>query len=441
MTKIFRKLWARGFGKLGRFYCRYTWLEEALQLLPYGTTGIDHILRKSACRYDLMEHLTDGEESLNRLSGIDQRIISAVRSMKHPLNLDDRRTCYRDVLAGASKRESFLVDTALELLNTNSVVPQYGTPAIDVKVSDDCRRVDFTSSNASLTVHDATLMWDCNCRDPYPPGYKRNPCPIHSQPGADAISHAFSHGLVRITYDGVSVFWRDMQDLWPPSIDAFHMVRHLNEDGYPYLQARHLCDLGCGTGFLGIWACAKNQAHRHVTFADWLLSPLLLTHGNFAHRRPGVNATAHYKLGLHDDWVNDEAIASPRKSDVLLCNPPYLPVIAGFEDILYDSTVAGTDLLEYVIAHSETLADRVFVSYSSVAEKEVRLILQRCHKSLRLVGNVETVPFRVGHAFNKRGYTNALHDSGRLNFHKDDVHPFWHTVATYEVITNSAMRF
>ena len=211
------------------------------------------------------------------------------------------------------------------MINISSVVPQYPDPAIDVAISDDAKRIVYTTDEVTLAVDNAALMWDCNCRDPYPAGYKRRKCPVHSQPGADAITHAFRDGLVRITYDGVSVLWRQVDDLWPPSIDTVHMVRHLADDGYLSIPARHICDLGCGTGFLGIWACTKNRTHRHVSFADWLVAPLLLAHGNFCHRPAGVQATGHYRLGLHDDWVNGAATADLRKADALLCNPPYLP--------------------------------------------------------------------------------------------------------------------
>lgn len=94
--------------------------------------------------------------------------------------------------------------------------------------------------------------------------------------------------------------------------------------------------------------------------------------------------------------------------------------------------------MEHVIEHSEELAKRVYVSYSSVANKEVKAALGRSNKWLRPVGEPEPVPFRVKHAFEKCGYTQALHAAGRLEFREANVHPFWHTVATYEVMTNGA---
>jgi len=435
MIRRFRAGWAKATGKLGRFYCRHKYLEDVLQLLPYGSTALDYILRKAACRYELLDQLNDAEESLDRLSSIDESIINAVRSMMHPLTLEQRITCYRLVLLGATHSESLILETALDLLNTNSVTPQCGPPAVDVAVSRDCKKVEFTLAQGVLTVTDASLMWDCNCRDPYPAEYERVPCPIHSQPLGESVTRAFNAGLVRITYDGVSVFWRQKKDLWPPSVDAFHMVRHLADDEYATVPARTVCDLGCGTGFLGLWACDKNASHKHVTFADWLLSPLLFTHVNFS-RFPKMSAfTPHYMLGLHDNWVNDTRGRSPRPFDVVLCNPPYLPVIPGFESLLYDSTVAGTDLLEYVLEHAGTLGRTVYVNFSSVAEKEVNAVLRRTGHSLRRVGEAEIVPFRVSHAFDKRGYTQALAEDGRVMFRPDSVHPYWHSVSTYQIMT------
>ena len=282
------------------------------------------------------------------------------------------------------------------------------------------------------------MRWECNCGAPYPPGHKRMPCPIHkNQPLGDYVTEAFGHGLVKINYDGVSVYWRSAKDLWPPSIDAFHMVRHLAEDGYESLPARSICDLGCGTGFLGIWAGSKNRSHKHITFADWLLSPLLLSHGNVVHCSEATRFRPHYRLGLHDDWVNPPTRGSANRPDVVLCNPPYLPILSGFEDLLYDSTVAGTDLLEYVIENSHELADRVYVSFSSAATKEAEAAQQRGRKILRRLGDPEPVPFRVNHAFKRPDYIQALLDDNRITYQEDGLHPYWHTVSTFEVRSES----
>ncbi|MCD6327016.1 hypothetical protein J7M28_05635 [bacterium] len=391
-------------------------------------------MRKAACRYDLLDQLDDVEESLDRVSRIDESIMNAVRSMKHPLTLEQRTTCYRHVLIGATHSESLILETVLDLLNTGSVTPQCGPVALDVSVSHDCKTIEFAVADGTLTVTDASLMWDCNCHDPYPAGYRRAPCPIHSKPLGESVTRAFNNGLVRITYDGISVFWRQKKDLWPPSIDAFHMVRNLDSDGYAKIPARTVCDVGCGTGFLGLWACNKNVSHKHVTFSDWLLSPLFVTYTNFSYFPHTLTLTPHYMLGLHDNWISKPPFGFRRLFDIVLCNPPYLPSIPGFEDVLYDSTVAGTDLLEYVIEHAATLGRTVYVNFSSIAQKEVNAVLRRTGHSLRRVGQAKIVPFRVRHAFDKVGYTHALAEDGRVIFRPDDIHPYWHSVSTYQVV-------
>jgi len=430
-----RRRWAIFFGLIGRFYIRHGWLEDIVAFLPYGAQAVDRLLKHAAARYDLMAEVACSEDFISRTSEIDRRIINAVRSMREPLTKADKYACYLDILTGGASRSEIDLNLMLDLLNSETVSPKFPIPAITIEVSIDTTTIRYVTNHGVLELKkNATLLWDCNCHDPYPCGYNKQPCPIHSNPLGQYVSDCFNNGVILIKYDGIDIFWKQSKDLWPPSVDAFHMTQNLITDSFLDLPFISCVDIGCGTGFLGIWALRNNSRIKKLVFTDWLLSPLIYARANVVRNIVGASVHAEYVLGLDDKWVNHTPIASRLPLDVVLCNPPYLPVTDKSSGLVYESTVAGTDLLEYVIENAPKLGRRVYVSYSSIAQYEVDATCEKSGYHLDLVGTLRSVPFRVRHAFRSPGYIDSLIERG-LTLVQDSIHPYWHTVGTYRVNT------
>lgn len=134
-------------------------------------------------------------------------------------------------------------------------------------------------------------------------------------------------------------------------------------------------------------------------------------------------------LGLHTNWIN-----SSRKTayDVVVCNPPYLPILKGFEDLAPESTVAGTDLLSWVICHGRSLGVRVYIQFSDLAESEAQEAEKISGAKLIPVGEQQIVPFRVRIALERPNYMKAFVGRGLIH-QEDSPYRYWHRIRTYRI--------
>src|SRR5262249_45483232 len=151
--------------------------------------------------------------------------------------------------------------------------------------------------------------------------------------------------------------------------DSFLMLEDLEQSGVYRARHHSILDLGCGTGFLGIVIGCRNPNVLRIDFADWLLTPVLYSMVNWeinAKKRAYVRV--HSRLGLHSDW--NEPNSTKPYYDLVVCNPPYLPILSNFEAMGQHSTVAGVDLLVNVVSHAPALGTRVIVQLSDLSLPE-----------------------------------------------------------------------
>ena len=376
------------------------------------------------------------ESFLEAIEVIEKRLFKATRTLLPPLPSDELREIYVDALKGGLLRVDVAVDHLLELLNNDLLGSiSFGEPTLDVQVSTSSRTVTYDTGIHSITVPDANLLWECNCRYEFP-GFLGQPCPIHSRECGAHIHKSFAEGVVDIHYPPVTVAWQDHRGLWPPSVDTFAMITNLKQSGISRSAAASVLDLGCGTGFLGIWFARENPSIRSVFFADWLLSPLLCSYTNACRNLSARTTTRKYLLGLCGAWLNSEHHGPKKKVDILLCNPPYLPAAKCYPELMFESAVSGTDLLSFVIENGHTLARSVVVSFSDLALIEAHAAAERAGCRLCQVGSDTSVPFRIPKAFANKEYLGFLRERGLL-FRPDARYPFWHTLRTYHVINEA----
>lgn len=402
----------------------------------FQTYALRSLLARSEIRAP--SHFSDAQRIAHE---VDARILRSVRDHRH-MHREELLNEYRELM------DKYLLNGGWESTRfarslsdhewVDAMVHDLDTPSLHVRVVLDEHQVRFASGSDTLTVEGAELLWDCNCAAPLLSAdgslvaqvTRRRDCPIHSHGKlGERLASVFSKQLVEIEAEGVKVLWRNAPEFWPASIDTIHMARDIVDSGI-LRGAQTVLDLGCGTGFLGLTAARNGRSVRHVVFSDWLLTPLLFSSVSWWRARTESDGvTAEFRVGLETSWSYPRATRDT--FDVVLCNPPYLPIPVEFSDIGLSSTVAGTDLLEHAVAEAPKLAKRVVLSFSTLASPEVDTILRRTGRKLRPLGPSRRVPFRVVQAYRNPKYLQWLLRERGLIYEPSSYYQLWHEIQTF----------
>lgn len=157
-------------------------------------------------------------------------------------------------------------------------------------------------------------------------------------------------------------------------------------------------EIGCGNGLLTA-SFARNEA-RIRAFAAIDISPdaVSATYENVSTQRQlsgaGIASRGHFTIGKYSSDV------APRHSDLVVCNPPYIPVPPNLPRRIdkhpLASATVGTELLQSVVRDSEHLLSHtgeLFMISSTLADVEIHEALPGGMNLERLA--VRTVPFDV----------------------------------------------
>jgi hypothetical protein len=389
--------------------------------------------------------------ALESVSETDGLLLDCIRDLGAGSRLrDDLPTVYHYLQTGAlSGHPLQAIDFISSTHGTNSKEISDNARALKPDLIVECglvkedriSRLRFrTEHEILLEVPNSPLLWPCSCElsdfecTAADRRLSREDCDIHKSLKGEQIHRLFSDALVEIQYDGQSFLWKRSRYLWPPSIDALNFIEDLREEGVTSLDGRSVLDVGCGCGILGIWFSHMNRGIRQAHFSDWLISPLIFTAINSARQTGCQDVERFFWFGLDTSWRQPDA--EKARCDILLCNPPYLPFLEGHEDVLSDSTVAGTELLEHVIRQASWKMKRTYVSFSDLALPEAKLAAKDAGVTLVDVGNGggHIVPFRVVHSFAYPNYLSRLIDVRGLEIRKSERFPLWHRVKTYRVM-------
>lgn len=286
----------------------------------------------------------------------------------------------------------------------------------------------FSMPEGSLTVNRPQLLWDCHDDTPCERPQKFR-CPVHGHPLGTRVRSRFTEEPLLIKHDGLEFLWRYGPELFPPSVDSFHMLEALEGEDVLRQPLGTCLDLGAGTGFLGICLARRNGRIATVVLRDWLLTPVLFSAVNAERNRPACPST---RFSVELAYHGPPRSLTERRYDLVVCNPPYLPLLRDFESLGWLSAVAGTDLLEFAIENARTMGRQVYVQFSNLALPEAQIASERSGNALCPIGKPRRTPFRVQIAWEKEGYLDALKQRG-LETRLKERHPYWHTIQTYRV--------
>lgn len=384
---------------------------------------------------------------LTRLTlSIDDLLLDAVRDMQN-LGPGRRAEVYEKLFQGAlagqkiTAREFFpgyVMEQARRLAETARKQVD-----LTIEVSSGLEKLRYVTRDFEVEVDHPVLMWNCHCGvlaslRPEQRAACASPaaeCPIHRDPNGDRLTEIYRTGLILTTYDGHSVIWRRSPEVWPPTIDSFVMCRNMWEDGVFSRDHRTVLDLGCGTGFLGLYLGYRNSSVQEIRLADWLLTPLIyamMSRELDPTRRPDLAIVP--LLGLNTSWMMGKV--SPMQVDMCVCNPPYLPSFDKFPEIGLHHTVGGTELLVHLIEKSASIAKETYINFSDMALPEANAAAARYGRRLREVGKPLTVPFTVPQAFRYPGYIDRLASEARILPRDQTGYRWWHNIRTYTVETH-----
>lgn len=365
----------------------------------------------------------DFERLAGVLRGIDKGLMRIIRDLSVPQ--EEIEEAYIDLLRQRLMTRGVSLDDLIVSLNQRKTLSRIAKsrprPDLRIDVSDNFDRIVYSHGTKSIPICNPTLLWECACRS-------KRKCEIHSHENGQEISRRFGHGFVQIVFRGRRFYWREGPELWPPSADSFWMLNDLDNAGV--LQGRYesVLDVGSGTGFLGIAVASMNLNVVRLVMTDWLLSPLLFGLVNWSingENRQYVQVEG--KLGLFTDSLTKAG----EKFDLIVCNPPYLPLLEEHKKLGRDSTVAGTDLLVHLIEAGHSLGKNIYLQFSHLAAPEARAAARRAKVRLRPIGPEREVPFRVPLAYGKPAYLRRLKKDRKLIPKRGTSHQYWHKIRTY----------
>jgi transcriptional regulator with XRE-family HTH domain/16S rRNA G966 N2-methylase RsmD len=373
------------------------------------------------------------EQMFEVLQDLDTELLKWIRSTR----LNDQEIItrgYNDLLRGTLTDKGIDLPGFLNRIHDRNFIKRLlnslpTKPRLEVVVGNNFDRIDFFHDGSLLLpMAEPKLLWDCCCQsgpDPSPS------CRIHSHPMGNKVKELFNTGLVEIKWRGMTFLWRQCDVLWPPSVDSFFLMECLQNSGATQAEVQSVLDIGSGTGFLGIALAKLNPNIKRVVLSDWLLTPALFgqlnSRINDLHKR-GVAVNSQVAIYTQPSKPNEGPF------DLVVCNPPYLPCLAGFEQAGIESTVFGTDLLEHVIQMAKMLGKQVYIQYSHLAHIEAERAARSAGATLKVIGTKPDVPFRVSHAIARPKYIERLVHERKLKRSRKTGHRYFHDLLVCRVV-------
>lgn len=226
----------------------------------------------------------------------------------------------------------------------------------------------------------------------------------------------------------VAVDWDNHEDfrVWTTNIDTVVFINTLKELGiFDDQSIKNILEVGCGGGHITATIAHQMPWLSALYYSDILREALNCTTRN-AERYIQARFVLHPMIGKGIRLV-------PNDLDLLICNPPYIP-IAPFQHQDETDPYRGTGLIREMMEIGLDKAKRVIFSASSMADQD----LSRYEKELgvRLIRHTtsEEIPLKIENVDQR--WADWLVSLGLLikKGTKDHYYPYWHTISTVEVV-------
>ncbi len=228
-----------------------------------------------------------------------------------------------------------------------------------------------------------------------------------------------------IKFHNIRILWNE--PVWPPSIDSLLFAKKLREMNYLQRNIKLIADMGCGTGFLGLYLAKNNKNIRRVYAVDINPLALKLTEYNFK-----INGL-HKKVQtiLSNGFEN---LKISKKLDLIICNPPYIPLPDFCIKDYKNKTIsfAGIDLLKEILLNSSKYTKELIILYSNLSLKKVQNIKIKNINERKIIMTKE-IPFRIPFIIQNKKWLNYLLKNG-LKIKKKSYYKYWHKIIIERIV-------
>lgn len=313
-----------------------------------------------------------------------------------------------------------------------------------VTIKDDLSCIQYKTKEASISIENPQLLWDCCCYSPREDGLAQEEvikkCPIHGQiddKSISNISNAFGNENIAINFGKGTYIWKNGY-VWPPSIDSLHLVPDVLEYIHQNsLTPSSILDVGSGTGFLGIELALSIPSIELVKLSDFTSTATLYSSLNielnkprFGNRNIGMFATMEFnKTGIR----SFSPVEDKKEFDLIVCNPPYIPIKDDYYELRKFNPVSGLILLKWVLSNCPSFGKNVFVSFSNIADHEIQPFAKAKGIRLEPIGGPHKIPFRVPEMFSEEKNFFSSEIRPYLKPEPFSPHYYYHIITTYLV--------
>jgi len=186
-------------------------------------------------------------------------------------------------------------------------------------------------------------------------------------------------------------------------------------------------EVGVGGGHIASMLASRMASLESLTITDIILPALQCALRNIAwYMKPALSVTALLGKGIR---------ALPGEQDLLLCNPPYIPVPP--ERLRDDGDpYRGTGLIRELLSLGFEKASRMILQVSSMTMPDLARYAQETGRKLERLADSEPIPLKI--EFLDSSWTDWLIDEGGLERRdaNEHVYELWHQLHMVEIVPN-----
>jgi|GEM_PF-2413758 len=244
---------------------------------------------------------------------------------------------------------------------------------IRIKIFDDLSKIEYYFNSNKLEINSPkllleTLVGSDELRLPEDGWIKPTKNIFDDLERSYFIREYFGKNTI-IEFDNISINWISLKSPWPPSIDALFLASKLKqllakEDSLFTFPINQIADIGCGTGFLGIYFSKLISSIKNVFYSDTHPEATQLALANHTNNYLESKCMGLSGFGLQPFYKTKRS-----KIDVVVCDPPSIPTFTN--NLPTSHSVIATGLVYEIITNFNSISKSLLCCLSIIGKKEI----------------------------------------------------------------------